>query len=135
MRLAVAASMAAVGVLLVLGCEKQDAPFAAQGGETWTIDGREYRLSSTHYERAPSNAVAYVMTYPVPTANASTTINESRAATLALPLIRYAYAHRTFEREHLSPLGGTTPPPILLAVNLFSWTGNRFLYRYTVTAP
>jgi len=104
------------------------------GQETWRVGPREYHLSSTHYERGPGTEVRYVMTYPVSVPTGSTSIAADAAAEQALPLIRYAYEHRTYERTRVPPARGTEHSQPNLVVELTSISDGRSLFRYEVPA-
>jgi hypothetical protein len=107
---------------------------AAAGPETWRVGPHEYHLASTHYERGTGNEVRYVMTYPVSSPTGTTSVAPEDAAAQALPLIRYAYEHRTFERAHISPVRGTESSPPNLAVDLTSVSDGHAVFRYEVPA-
>ena len=45
-------------------------------------------------------------------------VNEQTARTLAWPILRYAYEHRSYQRARIPPLRGTLPPIVRIAVDL-----------------
>jgi hypothetical protein len=115
------------------GCRKKPTETFGQGGpEAWVVDGAVYRISATHFERRDGNVVVYVMKYPLPPGSA-TEVDNDGAGILTWPLVKYAYNNRTFHRG-VSPHGPTAPAQVILAIDLFTPDGNRFLRRYETVA-
>jgi hypothetical protein len=130
MRSKLVRSVALVAVLLAAGCRnKQAAKFGEAGPSNWVVDGAVYKVSSTHFEQAPSGSITYVMRYTVPKGTADDSIDKDGAGILVWPLIKYAYNNRTFHRMPTPPHGGSGPPQTM-AVDVVSADGKRVLFRH-----
>ena len=105
--------------MISCGCEK-NAPLemARKGPDVWRVDGRDYGISFTQYEYGPPGSVLFVVGFRVAAESDLFGVNEQTARTLAWPILRYAYEHRSYERVRIPPLRGTLSPIVRIAVDL-----------------
>ena len=135
MRSPLVTSLAILAVLAPAACKKKETVrFGESGPSNWVVDDAVYKITSSHFERAPSGEITYVMAYPVPAGTADNAIDKEGAGILVWPLIKYAYNNRIWHRMPPQPTGGATPPQITMAVDLLSADGKRHLFRHEVPA-
>jgi hypothetical protein len=121
-----------LAMLIAGGCSRKPARFGEKGAEIWVVDDVPYHVLSSHFERGPSDKILYVMKYPVPPGSA-TTLDKDGAGILTWPLIKYATNNRTYARAQPPELSGSKTPPVL-AVDVYSQDGSKFLIRYEASA-
>jgi hypothetical protein len=121
----------AAALLLVLvsvigyGCERSAIQQIAKNGpEVWWVDGRAHRIASTHYEHGPHDTVLYVVGFRVAAESDLFGADEQTARTLAWPILRYAYEHRSYERVRIRAFRGMLAPIVRIAVDLLPPLGS-----------
>jgi len=93
---------------------------AATGPATWEIDGKPYSIGSTYFQVLDPGAreqLQFTIDYLISDPAILDGIDEERAARIAMPVMRYAWQHRLFERTSVSlMLQGKELKPSLIGV-------------------
>jgi hypothetical protein len=88
--------------------------------ETWTVDGRPWRIEGTYYLDLPEGLQ---FTIDVPVADVPATMRA--AEEMAWPVVRYAYEKGLYARAQLSrPGGAKQSSPQRIGVSLFRTEGS-----------
>jgi len=97
-------------------------PMARTGAESWIIDGREYRVSSTYFLGLPEG-IQFTIDYPYEFSGALAEFTAERALDVALPLIRHAYAEQLHRRARFEKAGSGVAEPYAIGVVLLEKDG------------
>lgn len=92
---------------------------APSGALTWTIEGKETRVTNTYYLTLPEG-LQYTMEYEALGEAEPTSITDQKAFEIAFPLIRYAFEHQLHERTKINKLGSGVVPVSRIGVVLFA---------------
>jgi len=111
---ALAAKAISIGIALgANGCKVQvgnnvdPTRLAAAGAETWQIDGKTYSIGATYYlVMPPAEQLQYTIDYLISDPRLLDGLNDERAARIAMPLMKYAWERRLFERSTVTSAKG-----------------------------
>lgn len=113
----VAIGFGAIGCKVRVGDKIEPNRMAQTGPETWEIDGKAYSIVSTYYlVLPPGEQLQYTIEYPISDPKLLDGMDDARAAELAMPLMKYAWQKRLFERSMVSSAKSGTLKPSLIGV-------------------
>ena len=96
---------------------------AQSGALTWTIDGKETRVANTYF-LALKEGLQYTVEYEVQSEADLSSINDQKAYDMALPLMKYAFEHRLYERNDITRIGSGRMSVSRIGVSLFTRVNN-----------
>jgi hypothetical protein len=122
----VCAVISASGCKVKLGDKAERGRMAEKGPESWQIDGKTYTIGSTYYlVLPPGEQLQYTIEYLVSDPQLLDGLNDERAGAIAMPLMRYAWQQRLFERTTVTSSKGATLRPSLIGVAITYHEGAR----------
>ena len=103
-----------------VGGAQPGARLAAAGPETWTIDGKSWRIESTYYLALPEG-LQFTLDVPVEKVPEL----EVTALEQAWPIIRHAYVEKIYLRARVSAFGADNLAASRIGVSFFRTEGIR----------
>jgi hypothetical protein len=95
-----------------------------QGPETWTIDGKKYRIEESYFLPV-SDGMQYTIEYVHRFGKPLETVTDEEALQIAFPLMRYAYEHDVYLRKRIYKIGSENITAKRIGVILIEEHGNK----------